>query len=60
MARVKRLERIVALTKELTEVENNGQTRILSFAPVKGLPSANWHIGLSIVSSPEIGLHLFR
>ena len=36
------------LTKELTEVENNGQTRILSFAPVKGLPSANWHIGLSI------------
>ena len=48
------------LTKELTEVENNGQTRILSFAPVKGLPSANWHIGLSIVSSPEIGLHLFR
>ena len=36
------------LTKELTEVEINGQTRILSFAPVKGLPSANWHIGLSI------------
>jgi len=36
------------LTKDLTEVENNGQTRILSFAPVKGLPSANWHIGLSI------------
>ncbi|WP_338793433.1 methyl-accepting chemotaxis protein [Pseudomonas sp. AE27] len=36
------------VTKELTEVENNGQTRILSFAPVKGLPSANWHIGLSI------------
>ncbi|MBV6287900.1 methyl-accepting chemotaxis protein [Pseudomonas aegrilactucae] len=36
------------LTKELTEVQINGQTRILSFAPVKGLPSANWHIGLSI------------
>ena len=36
------------LTKDLTEVENNGQTRILSFAPVKGLPSANWYIGLSI------------
>ncbi|MBV6287444.1 methyl-accepting chemotaxis protein [Pseudomonas sp. MAFF 301350] len=26
----------------------NGQERIISFAPVSGLPSANWYIGLSI------------
>jgi len=37
-----------SLTKNLSEVESNGQTRVLSFAPVKGLPSANWYIGLSI------------
>ncbi|NER60359.1 methyl-accepting chemotaxis protein [Pseudomonas sp. MAFF212428] len=36
------------LTKEMSEIQINGQTRILSFAPVKGLPSANWYIGLSI------------
>ena len=36
------------LTKDLSEVQINGQTRLLTFAPVKGLPSANWYIGLSV------------
>ncbi|MEL7940872.1 methyl-accepting chemotaxis protein [Pseudomonas delhiensis] len=31
-----------------SESELNGATRILAFAPVKGLPSVNWYIGLSI------------
>ncbi|MFV3307421.1 methyl-accepting chemotaxis protein [Pseudomonas sp. NY15181] len=31
-----------------SEAELNGQTRILSFTQVKGLPSVNWYIGLSI------------
>ncbi len=33
---------------ELTEVQANGQTRLVTFAPIKGLPSVNWYIGLSI------------
>ncbi|MDM8350383.1 methyl-accepting chemotaxis protein [Pseudomonas sp. sp1636] len=33
---------------ELSEANANGQTRILTFAPVKGLPSVNWYVGLSI------------
>ncbi|CAK14052.1 methyl-accepting chemotaxis protein [Pseudomonas entomophila] len=36
------------LSGDLTEVELNGQTRLLTFTPVKGLPSANWYIGLSV------------
>src|SRR5450830_649875 len=36
------------LSGELTEVQFNGQARLLTFAPIKGLPSANWYIGLSI------------
>ncbi|MDH0647236.1 methyl-accepting chemotaxis protein [Pseudomonas sp. GD03858] len=36
------------LTRELTEVELDGQTRLVTFTPVKGLPSANWYIGLSV------------
>ncbi|SDI44138.1 methyl-accepting chemotaxis protein [Pseudomonas panipatensis] len=31
-----------------SESELNGATRILSFTQVKGLPSVNWYIGLSI------------
>ena len=37
-----------SLSRDLTEVELNGQTRLLTFTPVKGLPSANWYIGLSV------------
>ncbi|AUY33773.1 methyl-accepting chemotaxis protein [Pseudomonas soli] len=36
------------LSSELTEVTLNGETRLLTFTPVKGLPSANWYIGLSV------------
>lgn len=36
------------LSGELTEVQVDGQTRLLTFTPIKGLPSANWYIGLSI------------
>jgi methyl-accepting chemotaxis protein len=36
------------LTGDLTEVQADGQTRLLTFTPIKGLPSANWYIGLSV------------
>ena len=36
------------LSSALTEVEQDGVTRLLTFTPVKGLPSANWYIGLSV------------
>nr|WP_060508487.1 methyl-accepting chemotaxis protein [Pseudomonas sp. NBRC 111124] len=36
------------LSGELTEVDANGQARLLTFTPIKGLPSANWYIGLSV------------
>jgi len=36
------------LSSQLTEVQADGQTRLLTFAPIKGLPSANWYIGLSV------------
>jgi methyl-accepting chemotaxis protein len=36
---------------ELSEATANGQTRILTFAPVKGLPSVDWYVGLSIDKS---------
>jgi methyl-accepting chemotaxis protein len=32
----------------MQDVTLNGQDRIISFAPVSGLPSAQWYIGLSI------------
>jgi len=31
-----------------SEVEVDGKTRIVSFTPIKGLPSVNWYIGLSV------------
>ncbi len=36
------------LTQELSEVDVDGNARLLSFTPVKGLPNANWYIGLSV------------
>ncbi|HKS12843.1 MAG TPA: methyl-accepting chemotaxis protein [Pseudomonas sp.] len=36
------------LSNQLTEVEQDGATRLMTFTPVKGLPSANWYIGLSV------------
>ena len=39
------------ITQELSEVELDGVTRMLTFAPVKGLPGVTWHVGLSIDKS---------
>ena len=36
------------LSGELTEVQSGGKARLLTFTPIKGLPSANWYIGLSV------------
>ncbi|MBA1202398.1 methyl-accepting chemotaxis protein [Pseudomonas capeferrum] len=36
------------LTSKLTEVDSNGEARLLTFTPIKGLPSANWYLGLSV------------
>jgi methyl-accepting chemotaxis protein len=36
------------ISGDFSETELNGETRILTLAPVKGLPSVNWHVGLSI------------
>ena len=36
------------LTSKLTEVETDGEVRLLTFSPIKGLPSANWYLGLSV------------
>ncbi|MVW74980.1 HAMP domain-containing protein [Pseudomonas sp. R-22-3w-18] len=33
---------------EFSEVDVAGDTRIFTFAPVEGLPSVNWHVGLSV------------
>ncbi|QXI29919.1 methyl-accepting chemotaxis protein [Pseudomonas vanderleydeniana] len=33
---------------EISEVEVNGKTRIVAFAPIKGLSSVNWYVGLSV------------
>ncbi|MGH8355672.1 MAG: methyl-accepting chemotaxis protein, partial [Pseudomonas sp.] len=33
---------------EFGEAEQDGESRILTFAPVKGLPSVNWYVGLSL------------
>ncbi|MFC4864250.1 methyl-accepting chemotaxis protein [Pseudomonas sp. MAHUQ-62] len=37
-----------AISTGFSEVELDGSTRILTFAPVKGLPSVNWYIGVSV------------
>jgi len=33
---------------EISETEANGKTRIVAFAPIKGLSSVSWYIGLSV------------
>ena len=37
-----------ALTSGYSEAELDGQTRILSFSPVAGLPSVSWYVGISV------------
>ena len=36
------------LSAELTEVSADGKDRLVTFTPIKGLPAANWYIGLSV------------
>ena len=36
------------ISSDFSEVQVNGQTRIVTFTPIKGLPSVNWYIGLSV------------
>ncbi|PTT27921.1 chemotaxis protein [Pseudomonas sp. HMWF021] len=36
------------ISTDVSEVTVNGTTRIVTFTPIKGLPSVNWYIGLSV------------
>jgi methyl-accepting chemotaxis protein len=36
------------ISNKLSEVELNDETRLVTFSPVKGLPSVQWYVGLSI------------
>jgi len=36
------------ISSDFSEVSVDGKTRILTFAPITGLPSVNWYIGLSV------------
>ncbi len=36
------------ISSNFTEVDVDGKTRIVTFTPIKGLPSVNWYIGLSV------------
>ena len=36
------------ISGDFSEVQVNGQTRIVTFTHIKGLPSVNWYIGLSV------------
>ncbi len=36
------------ISNDFSEVTVDGKTRIVTFAPIKGLPSVNWYIGLSV------------
>ena len=37
-----------AISTNISEVKFDGKTRIVTFAPVKGLGNTNWYVGLSI------------
>lgn len=36
------------LTGELSEIQVDGKSRLVTFVPVKGLPSVNWYVGISV------------
>ncbi len=36
------------ISSDFSELTVDGKTRIVTFAPIKGLPSVNWYIGLSV------------
>ncbi|MEK1907856.1 MAG: methyl-accepting chemotaxis protein [Pseudomonas sp.] len=45
-----------AISASFSEVELDGTPRILSFAPVKGLPSVDWYIGVSVDRDKAYGM----
>ncbi|NIL18517.1 methyl-accepting chemotaxis protein [Pseudomonas sp. AN3A02] len=36
------------ISSDFSEVDVDGKTRIVTFTPIKGLPSVNWYLGLSV------------
>ncbi|MBC3335272.1 methyl-accepting chemotaxis protein [Pseudomonas proteolytica] len=38
----------IKISADFSEIEVDGKTRIVTFAPIKGSPSVNWYIGLSV------------
>ena len=36
------------ISSDISEVRADGENRIVTFAPIKGLPSLNWYVGLSV------------
>jgi len=36
------------ISRDFSEIVVDGRTRIVTFTPIKGLPSVNWYIGLSV------------
>ncbi|PCR97808.1 methyl-accepting chemotaxis protein [Pseudomonas sp. FW215-R4] len=36
------------ISSDFSEITVDGKTRIVTFTPIKGLPSVNWYIGLSV------------
>ncbi|MDH4555672.1 methyl-accepting chemotaxis protein [Pseudomonas sp. BN417] len=45
-----------AIGSGFSEVEADGATRIVTFTPIKGLPSVNWYIGLSVDKAKAYGM----
>jgi methyl-accepting chemotaxis protein len=41
-------ENTPALTRGISEAKHDGETRIVSFSPVSGLPSVSWYVGVSV------------
>ncbi|MEO6680582.1 MAG: methyl-accepting chemotaxis protein, partial [Pseudomonas sp.] len=37
-----------AISSQLSEIQVDGKTRIVTFTPIKGLSSVNWYVGLSV------------
>jgi len=37
-----------AITDKISEIDVDGHTRIVTFTPIKGLPSVNWYVGVSV------------
>lgn len=36
------------ISSDFSEVEANGKDNIITFTPIKGLPSVNWYVGISV------------